>query len=889
MNRRAAIPTLWAWLAAAGLTAAPATDPQDAGAAIAEAVAGLADESFAVRQAATRELWKRGEQALAELGKAVDGEDPEAAFRARELVRKIELGILPDSSPAIVAQVMRYDRGDLDEKRRALIELKSQRAWRQILKLYALEKDENVLAMMEAQVKGVAIDAARDCLAHGEPDIAGAFAYLKMARPEPSEFMAMASLHRATGTLEQELGKASEGDGQDAHLWRYALHAAAGNLDAAATEAEKAGLELAAARLHLLAGDPLPWIKSAPVPPQTIPALALPGYRDFVVRRWQGKEITGDMVRHLRRMAQGGDEDERAKSLRLLFLTGDHKEAEKLLAEQDPTAAFYYYDSGERVEEALGVFGIDPEKPDYTGWAMKRFRVLIDDWDNEENEISELAMLGYFLERRGLMKELETAFVAPLAELAKADQEIFIRTASRLFSGSYGSTAAATVWPVIQSAAAYAEDDEVRWVQIVENLFDNHRSPDRLWTWIGDIYPAMERLERLELQCRLYGRLSDPQDARGKFFDDAWKAIRKAEGVERRTWLGQFIDLASMSRMKDPVNFLRGVEALAKDDPERAAERFAGYHLAAVGRWAEAAEEWMRLVKQNPGYASVRAYAAACYRRAGDEAAAAAQERIAELMAMGETSVLYECGFGFALTGDFERAETWWRRAAAECTSDTESFLTTIRQMSQHALAEGDWHPAACLGEALGLEEAMSGRSSYGIPISYNANSDLRMRIDADLARGFSKLEKDRAAALQEIRRAAAMPFADLSLADSFFAPMRAAGLVKEHDEAFERLWRNLVKRIAEYPDCDNSRNSAAWLASRANRRLEEAGTYLEKALANHPREAAYLDTMAEVHFARGDREKAMEYSIRSLVEESEDIQLIRQHQRFKSGPFAPK
>jgi tetratricopeptide (TPR) repeat protein len=890
MKVRAAKPTLWAWMAAAGLSAAPLTAPPEAGAAgAADAVARLSDDSFAIRQAATRELWRLGENALPELKRAAEGADPEAALRARELMRKIELGILPDSSPKIVDLVMRYDRGGIDERRKVIGELRMLRAWRQILKLYALEKDDAVLLTLETQVRGVAIEAARDCLGGETLDIAGAFTYLEMARPEPSELMAMAALHRSNGTLEEELEKSKPLGGKEGHLWRFALHAAAGNLEAAAGEAQQAGLELAAARLKLLAGDPLPWIKEAPAPPQTLSALSLPHYREFATRRWQGKEIKPELTRQFRRLARAGDEDERPKSLRLLFLTGDHEEAEKVLVARDPSAAFYYLESAERIEEALKAYGLDPEKPDYAGWAMKRFRVLIDDPDEEMEELTELALLGYFLERRGLTKELEEAFVAPLAELAKTDQEIFIRTASRLFSGPYGTTTLSTVWPVIRAAAAYAGEDEVRWMQIVENLFDGYKRPDRLWTWTATVEPAMDRVERLELLCRLYGRISDPGDQRGKFFDHAWAIIEKTEGPEKLVQLGQFIELSDLRGLKDSRNFLRGIEALAKINPEGAAEHFAGYHYSGSGRWAEAAAEWMRLCKRSPSYPSLRAYAASCYRRAGDEAAAAEQEKIAEMMAMGETDTQVECGSAFALAGDFERATRWWRRAAVECTGNSLSFLKAIYYLNQQAFSAGDWKTAAVLAEALALQEAMTGSDDYGVPVAYGVSSSLRMRIDADMARAFSKLGEDRAGSVAEIERISSMPFADLSLADYFFAPMREAGLVKQHDQAFDRLWQNLVTRIARYPGNDNTRNSAAWLASRANRHLDEAEDYLEKAIENNPRQAAYLDTMAEVHFARGDREKAVEISARGLKEEPEDFQLVRQHERFKSGAFPPK
>jgi Tfp pilus assembly protein PilF len=102
-------------------------------------------------------------------------------------------------------------------------------------------------------------------------------------------------------------------------------------------------------------------------------------------------------------------------------------------------------------------------------------------------------------------------------------------------------------------------------------------------------------------------------------------------------------------------------------------------------------------------------------------------------------------------------------------------------------------------------------------------------------------------------------------------------------------MWTNVTNRIKQFPDCDNSRNSGAWLASRANRRLDEADGFLKEALDRNPRQAAYLDTMAELQFARGDRKKAVEYSTRSVEDGVLDFQLIRQHKRFVEGPFPPK
>ena len=52
--------------------------------------------------------------------------------------------------------------------------------------------------------------------------------------------------------------------------------------------------------------------------------------------------------------------------------------------------------------------------------------------------------------------------------------------------------------------------------------------------------------------------------------------------------------------------------------------------------------------------------------------------------------------------------------------------------------------------------------------------------------------------------------------------------------------------------------NNAAWLCARSQRKLDEALALIQKALALTPEEAAYHDTLAEVHFQRGDREAAV-------------------------------
>ena len=96
---------------------------------------------------------------------------------------------------------------------------------------------------------------------------------------------------------------------------------------------------------------------------------------------------------------------------------------------------------------------------------------------------------------------------------------------------------------------------------------------------------------------------------------------------------------------------------------------------------------------------------------------------------------------------------------------------------------------------------------------------------------------------------------------------------------------------IERFPDGDNTRNTAAWLASRARMRLPEAEKHLQAALAENPGQAAYLDTMAEVRFAMGDRAGAVKWSDRALlhyplIDTPYDTMIRKQQHRFRHHPL---
>ena len=164
-----------------------------------------------------------------------------------------------------------------------------------------------------------------------------------------------------------------------------------------------------------------------------------------------------------------------------------------------------------------------------------------------------------------------------------------------------------------------------------------------------------------------------------------------------------------------------------------------------------------------------------------------------------------------------------------------------------------------------------------------------RMRLHADMSRALGKLKADRKGAIELLERCHRNAISDGSLADYFLPALRKAGLKTEHDQWFRASWDYLRGEIAKFPDDDHLRNTAAWFASRSMRELEAAEKDITLALSHHPDEAAYLDTMAEIQFAKGNRAKAVEWSNRAMKLAPADDQIRRQSARFRSEPFPVK
>ncbi|RYD49506.1 MAG: hypothetical protein EOP85_01510 [Verrucomicrobiaceae bacterium] len=380
------------------------------------------------------------------------------------------------------------------------------------------------------------------------------------------------------------------------------------------------------------------------------------------------------------------------------------------------------------------------------------------------------------------------------------------------------------------------------------------------------------------------GVVSDP-DGLGKQWRDLGWAAFEATPEEKRGPVFENLSLL-IGLSQDARNSIR----LTGYHPEEQRARLfwqQGYplQLSALGRWDEVVAVYqsnierivgMKVEPQPQWHASL----AASLRHAGKPEEAVKQDRLVEKFSLGRDGMLI--ANNYAIAQDYPRAIAWWKRALILADPATETFSELLKLNQTLLLQEGRWLEAGALAEARArsfLSDDVSG--------SYSMLAEGRgVRLNSDLGRALGHLGDDRARSIAALGNCHRLYPYDAGLADDFFPAVRKAGLIQEHDAWFKESWERIMAVVKRYPEAHNSANSAGWLASRALRNLGEAEALLETALALNPDQPAYLDTMAEIRFAKGDRAGAMDWSARA-INFAPSLEIFRrQYEHYRTAPL---
>lgn len=833
----------------------------------------LSSESFQVREKASIELWKLGDAGIPALREAVLSSDPEVSMRAKEAIDKVELKITKDTPVAILGLIDSYRKAPAKEKPNLLSELREVKAYFQLLKLYSMENLE-IQGELAPVIQDVAMLAAREAVI--ADDVNQAIELLRMAPPNHSELMALASLYRSVGQLDQQLANLNPPQKLKQELWKGYLLRVKGDLAGAIKNAEETNQLQLLAGLRALNGDPVLWLEQNNAPgqrPET-PQRAQQAYIDIALKRWHGEVVDKNDFEPLIKSLTANNRLQRSLGMASLASLGKFEMIEKIQNKDNPADAISYYLSREEIDKVLEISGLDPNKPDYSKWAKSQFDSF-KDGEISEQVIKALILMAFILESRGLDKELDEAYSQPLADLLKNAPDLYWRIIPFFFNDKAGAPHFA-----IQHLSRWAGEDKERWRDVYSSILGEEEF-EMIWLdWIREIDPKMKDEEVLESMLAIFKMSSSLGKLRETWMNRIWKIVEnekdkvvKAELVERIMKL--------CIQQQDVQNTLKAWDML--DEEQRATANWGSLdmYLSAANRWEDAAKILQDLPEDKTlTTAEIEAHLAATLRRGGMEDKAKIHDEMADKLALGSAASSLRIGGYYAYGGDYERANMWFDRAALEADPKDGEFLAALDKYAQKSGRSRNWKVAASCHEVIvHIYASQQYQSSWLADYA-------KTRMSADLARAMSILPENKEKALQTLKAIHQDFMPDGVLADDFFPALREAGLDKELNEWFMESWKLMVGVIEKYPKSHNSRNTAVWFASRAGLELAEAEKYQTEALKMAPEQAAYLDTMAELKFAQGDRKAALEWSTRSVCFAPFDDMIRLQHERFRTAPF---
>jgi tetratricopeptide (TPR) repeat protein len=202
-----------------------------------------------------------------------------------------------------------------------------------------------------------------------------------------------------------------------------------------------------------------------------------------------------------------------------------------------------------------------------------------------------------------------------------------------------------------------------------------------------------------------------------------------------------------------------------------------------------------------------------------------------------------------------------------------------LKALAQYARAKKDYAKASdAYARALlcHLHAEAEYRFTAGnlvVPCSYHYNRAL-----ASLAAG--KLDETKSA----IQTCLTFLPGDINLAIYLLPDLEKQGHKKEAAELFDKVWAVHDALCKDHPDSAWAHNNLAWLSVRCRCNLDKGLKHSKIAVELSPDNAGYLDTLAEAHFQKGDKDRAIELIKKCISLDPKYAYFGRQLKRIEAG-----
>jgi tetratricopeptide (TPR) repeat protein len=880
---------------------------------IKKAIDDLASPRFAVRERASKVLWETGAAAEPALREAAKSADEETANRAKAILEKFDWGLYPDTPPDLVKLIQKFQGGDANLRKEVVGELIRMKPPRfvNLRKLIAHEQNDDARRDMYESMAGHARSAIPGLIVSNQLDEAGELLEICVSPDQPGSMTDYAAFHHLRNTVPDAIRRmqaarkgASGNEARRAAACLVYLYRVQKDWPSARKAAADAGDRKL---LHDVAWESDDWKTLSEAPPD-------PDNPDDRGERAAYHRLAGNRAKY----------DETIAELRkeLTGVEGDDSAAYSLayallLNGQAPDAIAVLKDRGKRGSDlAFDLLCAQLKFREAFAYADKVAKELEKDEEQAEFARAQLAI------RRGKMlatlgeKDAATQVFRGLLDKALAGNGDgirngmpvdLVRAAAR---GGMRELAAECAARALVHAHKNGRLDE--GPDLLEPIFDEQRFIVQTW-WQAlrserpDEEPAatmarvlalasgkaerkeVDRLATLLVSVKAAPRVTDGTSntlvltfpADGNFaIAEAYRAAGVPDKAE------EFYKKATAEKPKVPVRIedlldLTEPDGLGSSIPSYDQLLRYGEFLLERKRYKDAAGVFKRAWDIAPLMAMplfLRGHALA---QAGDAKEGARLMGLAHWIPLGNEGLRTKFSEDLTKRGFAEDSRKEMELVLQAGWFRTYYVGNVHLRMGRLLARQKDYATAARYYEK-DVISLFRTSAHFVEPKGYLTVPELTRTYRAKALLAAGKTDE----ALAEARVGLAVLPGNVELAIGFVPDLERAGRKKDADDLYAQVKSALQGAIREYGSSAELRNSLAWTLVNCNRELDEAQKHAEKAVELAPKAAGYIDTLAEIHFRKKDRPKALELMKQCAKLEPTNPYFRKQLERFEKKPF---